>query len=89
SKLGETLPQPKAILVISAHWYTDGTYVTAMWQPKTIHDFYGFPPELYAIEYPARGSIGLAALIEDLIDPIKLKLDMDQWGLDHGSWGIL
>ncbi|QPT32947.1 4,5-DOPA dioxygenase extradiol [Proteus penneri] len=89
SELGETLPQPKAILVISAHWYTDGTYVTAMSQPKTIHDFYGFPPELYAIEYPARGSIGLAALIEDLIDPIKLKLDMDQWGLDHGSWGIL
>ncbi len=89
SELGETLPQPKAILVISAHWYTDGTYVTAMSQPKTIHDFYGFPPELYAIEYPARGSISLAALIEDLIDPIKLKLDMDQWGLDHGSWGIL
>ncbi|QPN91140.1 4,5-DOPA dioxygenase extradiol [Proteus vulgaris] len=89
SKLGETLPQPKAILVISAHWYTDGTYVTAMSQPKTIHDFYGFPAELYAIEYPARGSIGLAALIEDLIDPIKLKLDMDQWGFDHGSWGIL
>lgn len=89
TQLGETLPQPKAILVISAHWYTEGTYVTAMSQPKTIHDFYGFPPALYEIEYPAKGSISLAALIEDLIDPIKLKLDMDQWGLDHGSWGIL
>ena len=89
TQLGETLPQPKAILVVSAHWYTEGTYVTAMPQPKTIHDFYGFPEALYAIEYPAKGSISLAALIEDLIDPIKLKLDMDQWGLDHGSWGIL
>ncbi|OAT33691.1 4,5-DOPA dioxygenase extradiol [Proteus myxofaciens] len=89
TKLGETLPQPKAILVISAHWYTEGTFATAMSQPKTIHDFYGFPPELYEIEYPAKGSISLVALIEDLINPIPLKLDMDQWGLDHGSWGIL
>lgn len=87
--LGETLPKPKAILVISAHWYTQGTYITAMTHPKTIHDFYGFPPELYQIEYPAKGSIGLVALIEDLIDPMKLKLDMEQWGFDHGSWGIL
>ena len=89
TQLGVTLPQPKAILVISAHWYTQGTYVTAMAKPKTIHDFYGFPKQLYDIEYPAKGSIGLAALIEDLIDPIKLHLDMADWGLDHGSWGIL
>ncbi len=87
-EIGKKLPQPKAILCISAHWETNGTYVTAMENPKTIHDFYGFPPQLYQQQYPAPGSLELARLVQQLIQKTKIQLDFD-WGLDHGSWSVL
>ncbi|MFG1501222.1 4,5-DOPA dioxygenase extradiol [Halobacteriovorax sp. XZX-3] len=86
--IGEELPKPRAILMISAHWETQGTWVTAMDKPKTIHDFYGFPKELYEIEYPAPGSQELAREIVDLIGE-SIKLDNENWGLDHGTWSLL
>jgi 4,5-DOPA dioxygenase extradiol len=79
---------PKAILMISAHWYTQGTAVTAMASPKTIHDFYGFPAELHQVQYPASGSPELAATIQQIAAPHKVKLDLE-WGLDHGAWSVL
>lgn len=89
STLAKTLPRPKAILVISAHWYTEGTAVTAMKQPTTIHDFAGFPESLFAVQYPAPGSPELAARIGELLAPIEVYQESEQWGLDHGSWEIL
>ncbi len=86
--LGSRLPRPSAILAISAHWYTDGTAVTAMAQPRTIHDFGGFPDALYQTEYPAPGSPALAKQVADILSPLPVRLDQ-QWGLDHGSWGVL
>lgn len=86
AELGENLPRPKAILGISAHWQTDGTRVTAMSQPRTIHDFYGFPRALFDFVYPAPGSPALAARIKARMPGIELDQD---WGLDHGSWSIL
>jgi 4,5-DOPA dioxygenase extradiol len=86
--LGATLPRPKAILAISAHWYVDGTAVTAMEQPPTIHDFFGFPQPLFDLEYPAPGDPALAARVRDLLAPIDTKLDTE-WGLDHGTWSVL
>lgn len=88
-RLGQVLQTPKAIVVISAHWYTKGTAVTSMLHPKTIHDFYGFPEELYQITYPAPGAPELAEEIQYLLQPFKVVADNEQWGLDHGSWGIL
>lgn len=86
-KLGKELQTPKAILCISAHWETSGTYVTAMQNPKTIHDFGGFPQALFDVEYPAPGNPELAKDIKDMIDsPIHLD---DKWGLDHGSWSVI
>ncbi len=83
------LPRPNAILVISAHWETRGTYVTAMDQPRTIHDFGGFPETLYEVQYPAPGSPQLAQQVVDLVEPAgTVGLD-DQWGLDHGSWTVI
>lgn len=89
NQLGKDLPLPKAVLCISAHWMTEGSWVTAMSQPKTIHDFYGFPPALFEVQYPAAGSPEMAREIQSrIIDP-KIHLDQEMWGLDHGSWSIL
>lgn len=88
-QLGETLPRPKAIVVVSAHWYTRGTGVTAMETPKTIHDFGGFPQALYDTHYPAPGSPALAQRLVELLAPQPVTLDKEAWGFDHGSWGVL
>lgn len=87
-KLGESVPRPKAILCVSAHWYTHGTAVTAMERPETIHDFYGFPQALFDVQYPAPGAPALAARVRDLLAPVDVDLDQT-WGLDHGTWSVL
>jgi 4,5-DOPA dioxygenase extradiol len=86
--LGKSLKRPDAILVISAHWVTRGTWVTAMTKPKTIHDFGGFPPALFEIQYPAPGSPALADRIEELLN-IPIVLEENEWGIDHGAWSVL
>lgn len=86
--IGRSLPRPSAILCISAHWETSGSRVTAMPQPRTIYDFYGFPRELYAVSYPAPGSAALAGLVQQFLAPVKIELDQE-WGLDHGAWSVL
>lgn len=87
-QLAKTLPRPKAIVLVSAHWYTRRTAVTAMEKPRTIHDFGGFPQALYDAEYPAPGSSQLARELVDLLAPFPVALDQD-WGLDHGTWCVL
>lgn len=89
AQLGETLPRPKAIVVVSAHWFTRGTGVTAMETPKTIHDFGGFPQALYDTHYPAPGSPALAQRLVELLSPVPVTLDTEARGFDHGSWGVL
>ena len=88
TELGKSLPKPKAILVVSAHWLTKGTKVTAMEKPKTIHDFGGFPDELFAQQYPANGSPAFAKETQSLITKTKVESDFE-WGLDHGTWSVL
>jgi 4,5-DOPA dioxygenase extradiol len=86
--IGQTLPKPKAIICVSAHWETKGTYVTAMEKPKTIHDFGGFPQELFDVQYPAPGSPALAEETKNTITSTTVGLDQ-QWGLDHGCWSVV
>ena len=86
--IGRSVPRPKAVLVISAHWYLPATLVTAMAQPRTIHDFGGFPRELFEVEYPAPGDPQLAKRVQTLLAPVSVGMD-DRWGLDHGTWSVL
>jgi 4,5-DOPA dioxygenase extradiol len=88
NQFGRTTARPKAILAISAHWYVPETSVTVMTAPRTIHDFGGFPPELYQVRYPASGDPALAHRIEHLLAPLDVKSD-NSWGLDHGTWSVL
>lgn len=87
-KMAQTIPTPKAILCISAHWETKGTYVTAMETPRTIHDFGGFPKALFDVQYPAPGSPDLASSTQQLITSTEVHLD-HAWGLDHGAWSVI
>jgi len=87
-EIGKALPKPNAILCVSAHWETRGTFLTAMEKPRTIHDFEGFPQELFDVQYPAPGSPQLAQETESIIAKTKVGLD-NKWGLDHGCWSVL
>jgi len=88
SAIGVALPRPKAILSVSAHWYIEDAAVTVSTAPKTIHDFGGFPRELYEVQYPAPGDPDLAARVQKLLAPVPVRRD-DRWGLDHGTWSVL
>lgn len=87
-RVSEEIQQPKAIICISAHWETKGTWVTSMAHPRTIHDFGGFPRELFEVQYPAPGDPELANITTDLITATEVHLD-DKWGLDHGAWSVI
>lgn len=86
--IGRKIPRPRVILCISAHWYIPDTAVTVSTSPRTIHDFGGFPPELYQVQYPAPGDPELAARVRKLLAPLPVRFDQS-WGLDHGTWSVL
>lgn len=87
-KIGDSIAKPRAILCISAHWETKGTHITAMQQPRTIHDFCGFPDQLYTLQYPATGSLQVANEIKEHLSPAEIEMDQN-WGFDHGCWSVL
>lgn len=88
NEIGASLPRPKAILCVSAHWYVPYTALTGMTSPRTIHDFGGFPRELFEFSYPAPGDPALAKRVRELLEPLDAGIDQ-QWGLDHGAWSVL
>lgn len=88
TEIAKGLPKPNAILCVSAHWETKGTYVTAMDHPQTIHDFYGFPQKLFEVQYPSPGAPAFAKEVQEVVETTEVKPD-HEWGLDHGTWSVL